>query len=45
MQEDGVKILLGSKVKKIENGKVYLESGESFEAEIILVATGRIPNV
>ena len=30
---------------KIENGKFFLKSGESFEVETILVATGRIPNI
>lgn len=45
MEEDGVRIILGDKIKKIENGFVHLESGENFEVETILVAAGRVPNV
>ncbi len=45
-EEDGIQLRLGAQVDRVEHGvKVTLEGGETLEAERLLVATGRTPNV
>jgi pyruvate/2-oxoglutarate dehydrogenase complex dihydrolipoamide dehydrogenase (E3) component len=48
-EEDGIRVLLGSKAERVErasNGiRLTLESGEVIDAERMLIATGRRPNV
>jgi pyruvate/2-oxoglutarate dehydrogenase complex dihydrolipoamide dehydrogenase (E3) component len=48
-EEDGIHVLLGSKaehVERLSNGiRLTLESGEAIDAERMLIATGRRPNV
>jgi pyruvate/2-oxoglutarate dehydrogenase complex dihydrolipoamide dehydrogenase (E3) component len=48
LREEGVELRLGAKAKRVESDGVYrleLEGGETLEAERLLVATGRRPNV
>jgi pyruvate/2-oxoglutarate dehydrogenase complex dihydrolipoamide dehydrogenase (E3) component len=48
-EEDGTRVLLGSRVRSVEGfslgARVSLASGDVLEAERLLVATGRAPNV
>ena len=47
--EDGIRIVVGSRVTRVERAgtglRVSLEEGDALEAERLLVATGRQPNV
>ena len=44
-EEEGIVLRLGARVERVEQGvRVVLESGETLEAERLLVATGRAPN-
>ena len=48
-EEDGIKVLLGTKAEHVERAsggiRLTLDSGEAIDAERLLVATGRRPNV
>jgi pyruvate/2-oxoglutarate dehydrogenase complex dihydrolipoamide dehydrogenase (E3) component len=48
-EEDGIKVLLGTKAELVERAsggiRLTLDSGEAIDAERLLVATGRRPNV
>jgi pyruvate/2-oxoglutarate dehydrogenase complex dihydrolipoamide dehydrogenase (E3) component len=46
--QDGIRVLVGAKVTRVENAggvRVSLETGDTLEADRLLVATGRSPNV
>ena len=44
-KQNKIKTLVDTKIDKIEDKKVYLNSGETLEPEMILLATGRKPNL
>jgi len=44
-KQNKIKIYLNTGIEKIEEGKVFLTSGEVLEPEKILLATGRKPNL
>ncbi len=44
LKNKGVKILCDTAVEKIEKGKISLSSGEIIEADMCVVAVGRIPS-
>ena len=45
LKKDRIKILKDKKITKIDNNVCYFESGEETSADLILVATGRKPNL
>jgi pyruvate/2-oxoglutarate dehydrogenase complex dihydrolipoamide dehydrogenase (E3) component len=45
-RSEGIEVHLGTEVKRVEPGvRLTLSDGSTFEAERLLVATGRVPNV
>lgn len=45
LKKDRIKIYKGKKVTKIEQNTCFLDSGEIISSDLILVATGRKPNI
>lgn len=44
MQKQGIKFKLGAKIKEITENAVILEDGEVVKTDLVMAATGRIPN-
>jgi pyruvate/2-oxoglutarate dehydrogenase complex dihydrolipoamide dehydrogenase (E3) component len=45
LRSEGIRFLLGTEVVRAEDGAVYTSSGERLEADAVLAAIGRKPNV
>lgn len=45
LEKQGVKVMTGKRVSKIEAKSIYLDSGEKIEVSKVLCAIGRIPNL
>jgi len=45
LRREGIRFLFGTEVVRAENGSAYTNSGESLEADAILAAIGRRPNI
>lgn len=44
MKKQGIEILLDKRISKITKDSVILENGETVQADLVLSATGRVPN-
>jgi len=45
IHDRGINLLIGEKIKKLENNKAYLSSGKIIDADAIVMAKGVVPNV